>query len=271
MKHSVILGSGYVGAELARQLLRAGHHVSTVNRSGEGVDGAVAVRADLADSASLAQSITQADFIFLTVAADSSDEDSYRRAYIEGARSLDRLAVSLAARRIVFTSSSGVYAQDDGSWVDEASLAAPGGFRGRTMLSAEKIVLSSSVPSTVLRLSGIYGPGRNRLMRVARDGKAVDRRRYTNRIHRDDAAGALAHLCELESPSSLYLVSDSAPTMLHEVLDWIADELNAVRCQPPAEDQPPGGKRCRNVGLLSSGFSLRYPSFREGYAEMLRG
>jgi len=270
VKHSIILGAGYVGAALARQLLHAGHHVSTVNRSGEGVEGAVAVRADLAHSAKLARSIARADFIFLTVAADSSDEASYRRAYIEGAKSLDRLGVSLAASRIFFTSSSGVYAQDDGSWVDEESITEPDGFRGRSMLSAEKIVRSSSIPSTVVRLSGIYGPGRNRLIRLARDGKAVDRRRYTNRIHRDDAAGALAHLCELEAPSPLYLVSDSAPTMLHEVLDWIADEVNAARTQPPSPEQFPGGKRCRNARLLSSGFSLRYPSYRDGYAEMLR-
>lgn len=271
MTQSVILGSGYVGGALALRLLAAGHRVSTVNRSGASVDGAVALRADLADREGLLRAIPRADLLFLTVAADGSDEASYRAAYVEGAHSMVRLATTLGVSRMLFTSSTGVYGQEDGSWVDEMSPTEPAGFRGATMLEAEQILQSAPVSSCVLRLSGIYGPGRVRLIRDARLGVRVDRRRFTNRIHRDDAARALLHLSSVDSAETHYVVSDSEPALMHEVLDWIAAELGVSREAAAFDALATSGKRCGNRRLLDSGFELRYPSFREGYRELLGG
>jgi nucleoside-diphosphate-sugar epimerase len=178
-------------------------------------------------------------------------------------------------RRFVFVSSTGVYAQQDGSWVDEDTPAEPREFSDRALLDGERAVLGGPLPATVLRLGGIYGPGRTRLIESVRRGEArVRPGLYTNRIHRDDAAGALAHLLALAEPAPVYLGVDDEPAAEADVLNWIADRLGLPR--PPASRAVPhdrlehrGNKRCRNARLRGSGYGFRYPTFREGYASLM--
>ena len=176
-------------------------------------------------------------------------------------------------RRVLFTSSTSVFHQRDGSWVDETSPTEPSHHRGRVMLEAEARLARSRLCGVGLRLGGIYGPGRTRLVDSVRAGRATwDPRgaQYTNRIHRDDAAAALAHLARLAEPAPLYLGVDDEPAAREAVLRWLAGRLGAP--EPRAE---PGagaldaGKRCRNERLRKSGWAPGYPSYREGYAAML--
>src|SRR4029077_5055024 len=137
---------------------------------------------------------------------------------------LQRLLAALEAsrvRRVFFTSSTAVYAQHDGQWVDEDSETAPTNFSGVRLLEAEALLRRCPLPSTVLRCSGIYGPGRTRLIDSVRQGTALASDRFTNRIHRDDVAGAIAHLLRSESAPELLLLNDDDPAPEREVLSFL--------------------------------------------------
>jgi nucleoside-diphosphate-sugar epimerase len=245
--------------------------------------GVVPLAADLADRASLDRGFAtldgSLDTLVYAAAADAGDEASYRRAYVDGLRHvLDALAArGVAPRHAFFTSSTGVYAQDDGSAVDESSPTEPTGFRGTLMLEAERVLAASALPYTVLRLGGIYGPGRTRMIESVRSGRATRRpgRHFGNRIHRDDAAGALAHLVTQAlhgvAVPPLLIGVDHEPADEAEVLGWIATQID-VAPPPVGEGEPvTTGKRCANARLLASGYRFAYPTFREGYgAELLQ-
>lgn len=217
------------------------------------------------------------DYIIYTLAADRMDETAYRLAYLEGVevmlQNLTRQKTAL--RRIFFISSTGVYAQDQGETVDETSVTNPAHFSGRLMLEGEEALHQSPWPATVLRFSGIYGPGRDRLIRQVRAGDfpAATPLKYSNRIHADDGARALVHLMERDQAGlpvdDLYLVSDCEPAPMQEVLGWLAHQMG-LQAKPGDQVSDRGGnKRISSQRLRSTNFQLRYPSYREGYASVL--
>ena len=277
----LIAGCGYVGSELARRLGAEGDDVFGLRRRPEGLPpGVKAIAADLSDPASLRGLPDALDAVVYAVAADAFDDGAYRAAYVDGLRNLLAALDQGGSRpgRVVYTSSTAVYAQSAGEWVDESSATEPTGFSGQRVLEGERVLLGAGLPATVLRLGGIYGPGRTRLVESVRSGRAVMRAGeplYTNRSHRDDAAGAIAHLLRLPAPLPLYLGVDREPADETVVLRWLADQLGVA---PPAvapEDvapgarRPRGSKRCANDRLLASGYSFSWPTFREGYAALL--
>jgi nucleoside-diphosphate-sugar epimerase len=269
---ALIAGAGYVGAALARALVDAGHEVVALRRSEAApAPGVRALRADLAAAGAL-DALPAAELVFYTAAADERSDAAYRRAYVEGvARLVERLARQAPApRRLVFTSSTAVYGQQDGSWVDESSPTEPTDFAGRRLLEGEAIVRAAPFRATVLRLGGIYGPGRTSLVERARRGEAGGPA-FTNRIHRDDAVGALAHLASLPAPEACYLGVDCEPAREAEVLAWLAARLGVAGAGAGtgAPRRARGDKRCSNARLLASGYRFRYPTYREGYAALL--
>jgi nucleoside-diphosphate-sugar epimerase len=277
MARLLIVGCGYVGAVLAERALRAGDAVFGVRRSDAPLpDGVEVIRADVSTPLATGCLPDGIDDVVYAVAAKSRDEAVYRSAYVDGLRNVidALLRAPRPPRRLVFTSSTAVYGQHDGEWVDESSPTEPAGHRGAIMLEAEARLAASPIPALALRLGGLYGPGRTRLLDSLREGRAVLPRgvtRYTNRVHRDDAAGALRHLARLDAPPPLVLGVDDEPAERGEVLRWLADALGA----PAPQEVDPGsgphdrGKRCRNALLRSSGYEPRYPSFREGYAAQI--
>jgi len=274
----LIAGCGYLGTALAERLAAAGSEVFGMRRAVGGLPAAIRpVAADLGDPATLRDLPGDLDLVFYTAGAERGDERAYRCAYVEGVRNLgDALAAAGARpRRVLFTSSTAVYAQSAGEWVDEGSETAPVGFRGRILLEGERLVLAGPFPATVLRLGGIYGPSRTRLLDDVRAGRArFVPGRFTNRIHRDDAAGALQHLADLDGALACYLGVDCDPAEERVVLDWLAERLGAPRPRAPEPGEGSrrvGSKRCRNARLLAAGYRFRHPSFREGYAALLPG
>jgi nucleoside-diphosphate-sugar epimerase len=278
-KRILIAGCGYVGAELGRRLAGSGHRVWGLSRRPGGLpDGVEPLAADLTDAATLDGLPAGLDAVVYCAAADGFHEDAYRRAYREGPRHL--LAALERQKqgpgRVVFTSSTGVHGQTDGEWVDEDSAAEAEHFSGRIVLQGEEIFRQGPFPALVARLGGIYGPGRTRLINRLRRGEATcveGETSWTNRIHRDDAAGALAHLLALDEPRDLYLVVDREPADDCEVLRWIAERLGVE--PPPVMPASEGGrqrrsnKRVSNRLLLESGYELLYPTYREGYGELI--
>jgi nucleoside-diphosphate-sugar epimerase len=177
-------------------------------------------------------------------------------------------------RLFVFISSTAVYGQRDGEWVDEDSATEPTGFNGRLVLEGERLTLGSGLPAAVVRLAGIYGPGRTRLLDDVRGGRAQcrgDGPVYTNRIHRDDCAGALQHVLGLPEPDAVWLAVDDEPAARCDVLRWLASRLGAPAPASVAGPAEPPGRRCRNAKLRRSGWTPRYPTFREGYESVIEG
>ncbi len=232
------------------------------------------IQADLTDPSGL-RSLPPVDHVVLSQAPRGPDE-SYEKTYGEGTRCL-LAAFGKKPRQIVFVSSTGVYGTRDGSWVDEATDPA-GGFergiippRSQALLHAENLVLLSGIPSVILRLGGIYGPGRNRL-RDIKEGRFTGTltRSYTNRIHRDDAVSAIRLVMEKGKPGEIYLVVDDEPVTREVFYRWVYEKLDLAvpPRHPGGEGETDLGKRCSNAKIKALGLRLKYPSFREGYAAL---
>jgi len=279
MARLLIVGCGYVGSVLAERSLARGDAVFGLRRSDSPLpEGVQAIRADVAEPLARGSLPEALDAVVYAVAAKSRDESTYRRAYVDGLRHVLDAAETAprSPRRIVFTSSTAVYGQSAGEWVDETSPTEPPSFSGRILLEAEALLAASSIESTSLRLGGIYGPGRTSRLRAVLDGKArvrVGAPQYTNRIHRDDAADAIRLLLDLDRVPPVLLGVDDEPADEAVVLDWMADHLGVSKPEriASAEAPPPraGSKRCRNTLLRSLGAQLAYPDFRAGYEALL--
>jgi nucleoside-diphosphate-sugar epimerase len=280
MANILIAGCGYVGTALGLRLAAAGHVVWGIRRSAEGLPSGIRhVAADLTIPETLRELPPALDVVFYTAAPNGPDEATYRAIYVDGLRYvLEALACQhQSPQRVLLTSSTAVYAQLGGEWVDETSPTEPQHFTGRRVLEGERVLLDGPFPATVLRLGGIYGPGRTSLIERVRQGFATCRDGpplYTNRIHRDDCAGALHHLMTLPQPDSRYIGVDHEPADYCDVLCWLAAQLGAP---PPRVEASSGtdtrrhrtNKRCRHDKLITSGYVFRYPTFREGYAALL--
>lgn len=273
----LVAGAGYVGEALLDRLAGVGCQSYALRRTpAASASGARSIVADLTDPATLSRLPPDLRFIVYLVSPDSSSDAAYEAAYVTGLKNLLESAAVAGSKleRVLFASSTAVYAQNDGSWVDETSPTLPEGFSGRRLLEAEELVRSAGVPSVSVRFAGIYGPGRQRLLSSVQDGTAVvgTAPHITNRIHRDDCAGFLLHLMSLASPASLYIGVDDEPSDLATVLTWLAQTLGAPppRTTLGTSAGRGGYKRCSNQRLKGSGYQLLYPSFREGYGALIR-
>lgn len=276
MSRILIAGFGYIGEALGLSLAQAGHVVFGLRRRPVASSHSIeSFAADLNDAESLSSLPSELDFVFYTVSPDERTDEAYRKAYVEGLRNLLRALEPTGAKRLFLTSSTGVYEQKNGKWVDESTPVDPKHFSGRRLLEAEQLLLGSRISSTVVRFGGIYGPGRTRLIQRVQTGKATylaDVTRFTNRIHRDDCVGCLTHLMSLNEPEPLYLGVDDEPTEQRELLQWLAETLDAPPPRPAAVQikTRKGNKRCRNDRLRASGYRFRYADYRAGYGSFLK-
>jgi len=279
MARVLIAGCGYVGAALGERLVLDSHDVWGLRRRATPLPlGVRALAADLGVAASLRDLPADLHYVFYMASPAGREDPLYRAAYVEGLRTLLQVLDQQKQRpqRVFFVSSTAVYAQDDGEWVDETSPTEPTHFTGRRLLEAEGVLMAGPFAATVVRFGGIYGPRRASLVERVRTGRAVyraDRPHYTNRIHRDDCAGALRHLMQEDRLEKLYLGVDSEPAEERAVLAWLAGALGAPvpRAAGPGEATRDGraSKRCSNARLLDTRYAFRYPTFREGYAAIL--
>lgn len=279
----LIAGCGYVGAELGRLLVAQGHTVFGLRRNTAQLPPEIEpVTADLSIGGSLAVVPKSLDYVFYTASASGYSESAYRAAYVSGLRNfLVALYRQTELKRIFYTSSTGVYDQDDGSWIDENSPTTSGRFSARVLLEGELEIRDARIPGTVVRFSGIYGPDRTRMIDSVVNGTArldPGPDRYLNHIHRDDCAGSLAHLMNVRNPEPLYLATDDEPRTRNDLLRWIAGQLGLP--DPPmqdagtGEDRPSergGNRRYRNAKLKASGYAFKYPTYREGYGALIAG
>ncbi|MBV7560980.1 SDR family oxidoreductase [Pseudomonas sp. sia0905] len=276
----LIAGCGDVGGRLAVRLHEVGWQVHGLRRTvSELPTGILPVAGDLHQSDCPDRwPEGELDYLVYSAAASQHDEAGYRQAYVDGLRHVLSWLQARGQRpkRLIFVSSSGVYGQAGGEWVDEGSPAEAQSYSGRIMREAEQVAWSSGVPATVVRLTGIYGPGREWLLKQVRMGYrvAVEPPLYGNRIHADDAAGLLAFLLQADlagrALDDCYLGVDDEPAPLHQVVGWLREQLGVEHWAEDAAVRRSGSKRCSNARARALGWVPQYPSYREGYAAVLR-
>ncbi|RDI71226.1 SDR family oxidoreductase [Halopelagius longus] len=289
MARVVVLGCGYVGLELGRQLAADGHEVTGVRRSDSGLSavedaGLDARRADVTDPDSL-RDLPDAEWVVFAASSGGRGADAARRVFVEG---LENAIAEYGSResppdRLVYTSSTGVYGDHDGDWVDEETPVDPTTEKTAVLAEAERVAREAAaeagIDGTVARFAGLYGPDRYRLERYL-DGPVTEG--YLNMVHRDDAAGAIAFLLsDGLARGEVVLVADDEPAEKWAFADWLADECGVSR--PPkrtkeerlaegdlseaAKRRIRTSKRCSNEKLRSLGYEFRYPTYRTGYRE----
>ena len=273
----LIVGCGYVGIPLGERLVRAGHQVDGLRRSAAGDQamnprGIAPVHADIAAPASLAKLEPHYDWVVNLASSSRGGVAEYRAVYLEGMRNLLAWLKARPPKQFVYTSSTSVYAQNDGSVVTEESPAEPLSETSQVLRQAEQALLGQ-FPAIVLRTSGIYGRERGHLFKQYLKGEAVlrdDGAAYINMVQVEDVAGAIEHCLADGAPAGIYNLSDDEPVTQRDFFAWLANELN--RPLPPSAPSDPArkrgltNKRVSNAKLKrTTGFAFRHPTFREGY------
>jgi nucleoside-diphosphate-sugar epimerase len=295
----LIIGCGYIGLALARELLRLGSQVTGLRRTpgppagseAGGIEGLEWWAADVTRPETLPAITRPFDGVVQCAASGGGGVEDYRRTYLEGTRNALAWLAASPPRKFIYTSSTGVYGQSDGSAVDETSPTEPASPTADILIATEQLLVAAArergFPAVILRLAGIYGPGRGYWLRQFLAGEARlegDGQRWLNMIHQEDVVGAVLAALDRGAPGRIYNVTDDEPVTQRTVLEWLARRLN--RPLPPTVAAPAGARG--NGSTRSRGFTNkrvlnlrarqelrwqpRFPSFREGFtAELARG
>ncbi len=233
------------------------------------------LKADLSNQAMLKSILPDTlDYIVVTLTPNGRTEEAYQKAYVETSQCLLEALKHRAVKHVFYISSTSVYPQTGHEWLDETSTTTELG-TGARLKQAEDIWLRSDIGATVLRLSGIYGADRRFFLKqIERGATAPEGLHYTNRIHVEDAARAIAYLIGHHklgnTLSDTYIVTDNTPAPLVDVAAWLAGKVDIQASDEPLELGRRGGsKRCSNKRLLATGFKCNYPSYKQGYQAIL--
>jgi nucleoside-diphosphate-sugar epimerase len=282
----LIVGCGDLGAAIAK-ILQKNHVVIGLRRNIHAPSSGIkTIFADVTQTNTLAQlEKLNPSIVIYCVSAGGQSDAQYQAAYVTGLKNiLTTQANNQALQHVFFVSSTRLYGQKTNAILDdvldENAPAIPNDFGGERLLEAENALkdfcLNKNMPcnSTSMRLSGIYGKGRLYLVNMAKDvTKWPSDNHWSNRIHRDDAAGFIAFMAEKslknDALESCYIVTDDMPTQQYEVLNWLAQQQNidVSTVQAPATL---GGKRLSNQRLRDTGFVLQYPNYQVGYRAILQ-
>lgn len=274
MAHILIIGCGDIGTGLANTLIAQGHQVTGLKRQPPIESSAIHyIQADITSVEAINALDLAVDVVFFIVSADGRTEASYQDVYVRG---LHNALTKFTQVPWFFASSTSVYGQSQGEWVDENSPTEPHALTSQLILQAEQSVLAAHSENVIVRFSGIYGPGREYLLRMARQSPDIQKTPpyFTNRIHQQDCIGVLAFLLQKRLAGvpldTCYLASDDDPAPLWEVISWLAEQLE---CAPPnikaVDGVADGNKRCHNARLKALGYQFRYPGYQAGYGELV--
>jgi nucleoside-diphosphate-sugar epimerase len=286
----LIVGCGYVGLPLGTELAKQSHEVFGLRRSAAADDelktaGITPLHADIAQHESLAALPTGFDWVVNCAASGGGGAEEYRQLYLAGNRNLFEWLAAAPPKKFIYTSSTSVYGQNDGSLVKETSPTEPESETAKVLVEAEEFLLEAAqqkkFPAVILRVTGIYGPDRGYLLKQylkneARiEGKGE---RALNMIHRDDVIGAIVAALKSGRPGEIYNAVDDEPVSQRRFFEWLAGTLD--KTMPPAVTQDAEANRKRGVTnkkvsnrklKMELGYQFIYPNFRKGYtAEIMR-
>ncbi len=267
----LIAGCGYVGTALGQEMSEDGAEVWGLRRDWSKVDpapGFHALQADLLEPRAL-KDLPAVDYVLLCQ-SPSRESDTYESTYFRATKNLLDAVWGERLKKIVLVSTTGVYAVTDGSWVDEIKGALD---ESSVILKTERMALKESRHAVVLRLGGIYGPGRNRIAAIKSGAfKPALSDDCTNRIYVDDVVSCIRLLFKKGKPGEMYLGVDDAPCTQREFYSWLYDKLSLPKPLSGTDRMRPHGsnKRCSNKKIRNLGMKFKYPSYREGYETLLR-
>jgi nucleoside-diphosphate-sugar epimerase len=286
----LILGCGYVGVPLGGELVKQGHEVFGVRRSAVNdaelqSAGINPLAADITKPEDLAGLPGPFDWVVNTVSSTKGGVEEYRQVYLEGARNLIDWLAAVPPKKFVYTSSTSVYGQTDGSPVKETSLTEPAAETGKILVETEKAIMGAvtgrKIPAVILRVAGIYGPDRGHLFlqylkneaRIAGKGE-----RIVNMIHRDDLVGVIVTALKSGRPGEIYNAVDDEPVAQIHFFRWLSETLG--KWMPPFATEEENVNRKRGLTnkkvsnrrlKMELGCPFKYPTFRQGYtAEIQR-
>lgn len=277
MARILVIGCGDVGYKVAQTLSVQGHQVTGLKRQVPLVPASFPIMtADIRQASTLSALPTEFDLVLFIVSAGSRQAEAYQALYYSGLKNvLARFSKGGQAPRWLMVSSTSVYGQNRGEWVDEDSETKPASASAQWLVAAEECLWESSENNCVVRFSGIYGPGRDWLLRRLIQGESIQREPplYTNRIHYEDCVAVLLFLVEKllagESLHRCYLASDNDPAPLWDVMSWIAEQFaypapGVVIKEFDAEQN----KRCSNARIRALGYRFLFSSYRDGYVKV---
>ena len=280
----LIFGLGYVGSQLAGELITAGHEVVGVRRTiDEGPTSSFEIRAaDVLHPPDLQALPQPVDAVVYCVSSSRGGVDVFRKVFGDGTKNLLQWLAKNPPARLLFTSSSSVYGQTDGSTVTEESDAVPDSETGQILVNAEREILRTAAAwdcrATILRVAGIYGPERGHLfLKYLRDEATItgDPHRHLNQIHRDDVASVIRQPIEHDSPPKIINVADDEPVTQTAFFEFLSQRLG--KSIPPTGESTPRRKRAVTDKRVSNrllrgefGGKFQFPTFREGYLEEMK-
>ena len=285
----LIVGCGYVGLPLGAELVQRGHEVSGLRRSALAESelraaGITPLHADITQPETLAKLPRDFDWVVNCSASGGGSAEDYRKVYLDGNRNLLAWLADSSVKNFVYTSSTSVYAQNDGSVVTETSPVEPEADTSRVLVETEKLLLEAvaerKFPAVILRVAGIYGPGRGYAFKQFLRGEARiegDGSRVLNMIHRDDLIGIIIAALERGTPGEIYNAADNAPASQLEFFTWLAAELKQPLPPKVAADAEVWRKRGVTNKCVSNAklraelkYEFRFPDFRAGYKPEIR-
>ena len=280
----LIVGCGYVGLPLGKELRRQGHEVFGLRRSvlAEAellAAGITPLHADITQPETLATLPRDFDWVVNCAASGGGGAADYRKIYLEGNRNLIAWLDGSPLKKFVYTSSTSVYGQNDGSVVTEESPVEPVADTSKILVEAEKFLLSAvaerQFPAEILRVAGIYGPGRGHFFKLFLRGEARiegDGSRFLNMIHRDDLIGVISAALETGKPGEIFNVADSEPVSQLKFFEWLAAEMKQPLPPKVAADvenwrrRGVTNKQVSNAKLRADlKYAFQFPDFRAGY------
>lgn len=274
----LVAGAGWLGSAVAKALTSRGDEVVALRRDPARVEalrgpGVTPLALDLSAPGAAAR-LPPFDAAVACQSAGGDTAASYRAAYVEANRTLLEAAARHGARRLVYTGSTGVFGQRDGSLVTELTAPAPSSPTAEVLVEAERLVRGAApgVPACLLRLSGLYGPGRAGVLQRVRSGALAlgpGDGAFMNWCHLDDAVAFVLAALDRGEPGAAYHGSDAAPPRRREVVEWVARQLGI---EPPRSGVAAGGPSRRIDSTWTRealGVALRYPDFRAGLSPLI--
>lgn len=283
----LIIGCGYVGLPLGTELVKQGHEVFGLRRTDSAdlkAAGITPLIADITKPETLSALPKQFDWVVDCVASGGGDAEDYRKLYLQGTRNLIEWLAATPPKKFVYTSSTGVYGQTDGSLVKETSPTEPAVDTAKVLVETEKVLLEAAqqkkLPAVLLRSAGIYGPDRGYLLKQYLKNEARLEGRGTrilNMIHRDDLIGVIIAALKSGRPGEIYNAVDDEPVTQHTFFEWLAGTLGKYLPPSVPEDLEAARKRGTTNKKVSNrrlkmelGYQFKYPNFRKGYTAELQ-
>lgn len=259
----LILGYGQTGRALAQQLIQQGHQVMAVSRR---VQRSCTVMHLAQDIKTLQlDSHLRFDWVYVILAPKNRSLEDYHATFIDTVKPVWQALQAHPIQKIVFMSSTRVYGQDQGEWIDDTTLPQTTDALGQCLIAAEQLWSAYwQNKLMIVRASGLYQSDSQYMVKQAETATAVTVQHWTNRIHREDVLGFLSYLLTIDAPKTQYLLSDQQPELHYNL--WNAIRKNkALPLLDVHSDLPQTGKRIHAMYLQNSGYVLKYPTWKQGY------